>query len=171
MLEPAGRWRGTPEWWVDLGCGSGTFTLALAELLGPGSRIVAVDQDRTALDAVPPAHAGAAIERVETDLTAFNPGAPIDGLLMANALHYLTDPAGLLGGLMAILNPAGRVLLVEYDTDAPLPPWVPYPVSRRRAQELLQAAGFRHIRTLAMRASLYGRRRLYSMVGSIGATP
>lgn len=29
--------------WADLGCGSGTFTLALAELLSAGSHIHAID--------------------------------------------------------------------------------------------------------------------------------
>jgi SAM-dependent methyltransferase len=33
----------TPLRWADLGCGSGTFTLALADLLAPGSSIEAID--------------------------------------------------------------------------------------------------------------------------------
>ena len=33
----------TPTHWADLGCGSGTFTLALADLLAPGSIIEAID--------------------------------------------------------------------------------------------------------------------------------
>jgi len=32
--------------WADLGAGSGAFTLALAELLGPGGEVIAVDRDR-----------------------------------------------------------------------------------------------------------------------------
>ena len=32
--------------WADIGAGEGAFTLALADLLGPGGRIVAVDRDR-----------------------------------------------------------------------------------------------------------------------------
>jgi ubiquinone/menaquinone biosynthesis C-methylase UbiE len=32
-----------PTHWADLGCGSGTFTLALATLLPPGSTIEAID--------------------------------------------------------------------------------------------------------------------------------
>ena len=30
--------------WADLGAGTGAFTLALAELLGPGGEVIAVDQ-------------------------------------------------------------------------------------------------------------------------------
>src|ERR1700716_4646823 len=35
--------------WADLGAGEGAFTLALAELLGPGAHITAVDRDAGAL--------------------------------------------------------------------------------------------------------------------------
>jgi trans-aconitate methyltransferase len=35
----------TPENWADLGCGSGTFTKALIDLLPAGSHITAVNQE------------------------------------------------------------------------------------------------------------------------------
>ncbi len=35
--------------WADLGAGSGAFTLALAEQLGPSAEIYAVDADERAL--------------------------------------------------------------------------------------------------------------------------
>jgi hypothetical protein len=38
--------------WADVGAGRGTFTRALVELVGPGSRIYAVDQDHIALGAI-----------------------------------------------------------------------------------------------------------------------
>jgi hypothetical protein len=38
--------------WADLGAGTGTFTLALAELLGGGSTIYAVDADANAVHAL-----------------------------------------------------------------------------------------------------------------------
>ena len=41
-VEPGGTW-------ADIGAGEGAFTLALADLLGPGGRIVAVDRDGRAL--------------------------------------------------------------------------------------------------------------------------
>lgn len=33
-----------PQRWADLGCGSGTFTRALASLLPAGSKVIAVDK-------------------------------------------------------------------------------------------------------------------------------
>ena len=41
-----------PALWADLGAGTGTFTLALAELLGAGSTIYAVDADANAIHAL-----------------------------------------------------------------------------------------------------------------------
>ena len=38
-----------PTVWADLGCGEGTFTLALAEVVAPGSVIHAIDLDRSGL--------------------------------------------------------------------------------------------------------------------------
>src|SRR5260370_9947331 len=35
--------------WADLGAGDGAFTMALADLLGPGAHITAVDRDAGAL--------------------------------------------------------------------------------------------------------------------------
>ena len=35
--------------WADIGAGEGAFTLALADLLGPGGQIIAVDRDAGAL--------------------------------------------------------------------------------------------------------------------------
>ena len=46
LLRAAVRPGGT---WADIGAGSGAFTLALADLLGPGGAILAVDRDAGAL--------------------------------------------------------------------------------------------------------------------------
>jgi hypothetical protein len=39
--------------WCDLGCGTGTFTLALATLLSPGSVIHAIDKNEKSLSQIP----------------------------------------------------------------------------------------------------------------------
>ena len=39
--------------WSDLGCGAGTFTLALAHQLKEGSVIYAVDKNKSSLDKIP----------------------------------------------------------------------------------------------------------------------
>src|SRR2546425_12704738 len=47
--RPHGSHPHTGEVWADLGSGQGAFTLALADLLGPGAVIHSVDRDERAL--------------------------------------------------------------------------------------------------------------------------
>jgi trans-aconitate methyltransferase len=57
-----------PQSWCDLGCGGGTFTVALAQSLAPGSTIQAIDLDQSALDEIPQRIDGVEIRKVIGDL-------------------------------------------------------------------------------------------------------
>ena len=120
--------------WADVGAGSGAFTLALADLLGPGARIVAVDRDagalREAARAVAARFPETRLDARVADLEHPLELPPLDGLIAANSLHFI-DPerqTAAVGRLAAYLRPAGRFLVVEYDTDEGNP-WVPHPFS------------------------------------------
>lgn len=156
-----------PNRWVELGCGTGTFTRALAELLPPGSAIMAVDRDETALRAVPAMHNGVRITALNADLEDPLPG-PMDGVLLANVLHFVENKEALLA---RIAQMARTVLLVEYDTSRPLIPWVPFPLPRIKAVELFAEAGFNHTVLLGERPSRYGNGPLYAMAFSSGKHP
>jgi ubiquinone/menaquinone biosynthesis C-methylase UbiE len=131
--------------WADLGCGDGTFTLALAELLGRGGRIYAVDRDERALRRLGGRAVGHGnVIPVLADFTGplSLPGqdVPLDGILLANALHYVRTPEEFLARLASMLRPDGRVVFVEYDRRA-ANPWVPYPISPARLERVTRAAG------------------------------
>ena len=150
-----------PGVWADLGAGDGTFTLALAEVLGRGSRIYAVDRDARALARLKRRAAGAAAEvvTVTADFTAAFalPGveAALDGMLIANALHYARDAAAVLARLADRLRAGGRLVLVEYDRRG-ANRWVPYPISAARLPELAAAAGFSAPVVTARKPSAFG---------------
>jgi len=149
--------------WADLGAGSGTFTLALAALLGPRGRVYAIDRDRYALDELRASArrraGGAAIEVAIGDFT--DPGSlpemELDGVLLANALHFVSDArqADVLATIAAHLRPHGRVVLVEYEGRGPSR-WVPYPVSLARFRTLAAEAGLSPPTALATRRSMFG---------------
>ena len=103
-----------PGLWADLGAGSGTFTLALAQLLARGSSIYAVDQNVRSLKGIPPAD-GITIEKIQGDFTstALLP-EKMNGILMANALHFVEDKLGFLKKVSTHLLPSGIFLIVEY---------------------------------------------------------
>lgn len=147
--------------WVDLGAGGGTFTRALADLLGSGSRIVAVDRDADAVAALATwakAHANQVMAMAADlsralDLDALI-GAPLDGILIANALHFIRDADDVLARLVTSLRPGGRVVLVEYDRRE-TSRWVPYPVPISRLPSLAAAAGLSAFTVTASRPSMY----------------
>ena len=147
------------ETWADLGAGSGVFTRALAELVGPGGHVHAVDADARAVRALRAfAAAGqgsAAVTVHHADVTRPLPLPSLDGALLANVLHFVPDPETVLPRIAAGLRPGGRLVLVEYEGRRPSP-WVPYPVSAARFAELAPAAGLSPPRVVATRPSAYG---------------
>ena len=151
-----------PSAWADLGCGDGTFTRALADRLAAGSIIHAIDWDTSAVATLPPDAGGVRIQPYVGDFTRPWPFAlPLDGILMANSLHYVERQDDFLRSCAAALTPAGRLLIVEYDTDAPNT-WVPYPISCTALSQALADAGWRRVRLLASRRSRYRRAQLYA---------
>ncbi len=138
--------------WADLGSGEGAFTLALADLLGPTGSIHTVDRDSRALQ-VQVAALGRAFPTVKvTPLVAdFSKPLdlpPLDGIVMANSLHFERDKLAVLQLVRGYLRPAGRLVLVEYDTDRGNL-WVPHPLSFRTWAVVAAEAGFRDTRRLA----------------------
>ena len=72
----------------------------------------------------------------------------LDGVVMANSLHFVRDAAPVVALVRGYLRPGGHLVVVEYDSDRGNP-WVPFPFSYRRWQFLAAAAGFLETRELA----------------------
>jgi trans-aconitate methyltransferase len=151
-----------PTTWADLGCGDGTFTRALAHLLASGSMIHAVDRDAAALRRIPITHDGVSITTHHADFTRSAwPFETVDGLLMANSLHYVRDQAAFIRACASRMRAPHRFLIVEYDTKA-ANTWVPYPVSRSRLSTIFDVLGDVAIEDLGSRPSVYRRASLYA---------
>ncbi|MEU3790292.1 class I SAM-dependent methyltransferase [Streptomyces fructofermentans] len=131
------RWlpvEGTPRHIVDLGCGTGTGTLALLARF-PGAHVTAVDSSAAHLDRLrEKASAGGVADRVRTVLADLDTAWPDLGtpeLVWASAsLHHMTDPGRTMrqvhdalapGGLFAVVESAGlpRFLPEDAPEDAP----------------------------------------------------
>jgi ubiquinone/menaquinone biosynthesis C-methylase UbiE len=138
--------------WADLGSGEGAFTLALADLLGPSGTIHSIDRDGRALRvqqrAIDDAFPGVALQPFVADFTLPLDLPPLDGIVMANSLHFERDKLAVLHLVRGYLRPGGRLVLVEYDTDHGNP-WVPHPLSFGSWTTLAAEAGFRETRRLA----------------------
>jgi trans-aconitate methyltransferase len=150
-----------PSTWIDLGSGEGAFTVALADLIAPGSVIHAIDRDRGALAGIP-RHASVRIVTHVADFTLDPwPVDCVDGILMANSLHYIRHQREFLRRCAERLTARAVFLFVEYDT-AHASPWVPCPVSRRALAALFD--GWGEVEVLGMRPSAFRRAALYGAV-------
>jgi SAM-dependent methyltransferase len=147
-----------PGVWADLGSGDGAFTLALADLLGPGARIVSIDRDGGALrrqrHAMEARFPGAGVDYRQADFTRPLDLAAMDGIVMANSLHFVRRKEPVLAAVRGWLRPGGRLVLVEYDADRGNP-WVPHPLSYPTWERVAAASGFVETRLLARRPSRY----------------
>ncbi len=149
---------GGGEAWADLGSGEGAFTLALADLLGPAGTIHSVDRNGRALDvqlrALHDAFPNVSVTPLIADFSRPLELPILDGLVMANSLHFERDKSAVLGLVRGYLRPGGRLVLVEYDADQGNP-WVPYPLSFGTWAKLAEQVGFRDTRRLAAAPSRF----------------
>lgn len=134
--------------WADLGSGTGAFTLALAELLGPEGEIYSVDRDPAALREQTLAFRrrvpAFAVRYVIADFTRPLELPPLTGIVMANSLHFIRDKDAILARVRRYLQPGGRLVLVEYDADVGNA-WVPYPIGYASWRLLADKAGFANV--------------------------
>lgn len=145
-----------PQLWLDLGCGTGLFTVALAHYLPVGSKITAVDKDEKALEQLPARINGVTIETRVADFIQEAPDVKgADGILMANSLHYVKAKEIFLHRLVSLLKLNPVFLLVEYDRTR-VNQWVPYPLPIATAKELFKSLGYSNFRVLNKRPSAYG---------------
>ena len=163
--------------WADLGAGSGAFTFALRELNGPTANIYAVDKDRASLSELERGYrdrfgdsqnlnliTGDFTRTLDTSTGSVQRLPILDGILMANSLHFFQDKEKVLRHVHTLLKPNGMLLIVEYNVDSGNP-WVPYPFSFETYCKLAPRAGFTEPRLLATAPSRF-LRGFYSAITS-----
>jgi ubiquinone/menaquinone biosynthesis C-methylase UbiE len=140
--------KGIPEKggiWADLGSGTGAFTLALADLIGPTGHIYSIDKDQRALkDQEKAMHTNfptTTVHYITADFTRGLDLPMLDGIIMANSLHFVHHKDPVLQLIRSYLRPGGRFILVEYNADRGNM-WVPYPLSYGTWESLSSQNGF-----------------------------
>lgn len=171
LLQPAVEEAGGI--WADLGCGDGIFTYLLCTLLWPGSEIYAVDKDKHALRAlqrniVEPC-SEVMIHFLEANFTRQLSLPPLDGLVMANSLHFVEQKKPVITQLMNLLKPGGRFIIVEYNTNRSNYA-VPHPLSETEFLSLAQAVGLRKVRIVAKAPSTF-LGEMYTGTGLVDTRP
>jgi SAM-dependent methyltransferase len=116
---------------IDIGCGTGALALHLAEVVGPGGRVLGVDLSEPMLELAERRRAERRYGhlrflQLDAQTHAFEPAA-YDLLLSRFGVMFFSDPIAAFRNLMAALGPAGRLAFVCW---APLEenPWFEIPM-------------------------------------------
>lgn len=143
---------------MDIGCGMGYFTLALAEIVGDTGKVIGVDLQQQMLDIM--------LERAEkkglahhiiphrSSPSAIGITTPLDFVLAFWMIHEVPDPAVFFKETAAILKPSAKLLYAE-----PV-----FHVSKKTYKETLAVAddaGLNFCKPLAIgfsRAALLGKK-------------
>lgn len=150
------------ERWADLGCGGGTFTYALVDNLKPGSMIYAVDKVMPLLNSTNEVR----IQNISADIeNIVFVAEELDGILMANSLHYIKDKSKLIQRLGSFLKVNRKFLIVEYDTNK-ANRWVPFPLPFKELELLFKNPEFSHLNKIGERNSIFGPQKMYACIVS-----
>lgn len=147
--------------WADLGCGSGLFSYALTDQLPKDSTIYSVDENVNALKQISATNK-VNIQTIHANFTNQLSLTDLDGILMANSLHYVKDKNAFIKKASAYMKKEKIFLIVEYDSDKAVETWVPYPVSFQSLKKLFTEAGYSFVQKLNEHPSVYHNGNIYS---------
>ncbi|MBP6012367.1 MAG: methyltransferase domain-containing protein [Alphaproteobacteria bacterium] len=103
---------------IDLGSGPGYATLDLAEIVGDGGRVIAIERSKRFVDALRGAatrNARANVTVVEADVTEGSFGEAVaDALWCRWVFAWLTEPSRAVDNIARAVKPGGIVVLHEY---------------------------------------------------------
>ncbi len=138
--------------WADFGCGDGIFTSALHTLLGEPHQIYGVDKNKRSLRALAAnfaeSYPAAQLQTIQADFSRPVSVPPLDGLLMANSLHFIRHKTHVLAHLVNLLKPGGRFIIIEYN--ASRGNWaVPHPFDEYGFVDLMTEVGLTQTQIVA----------------------
>jgi len=147
--------------WADIGAGTGLFCQALDQLLPLEASIYAVDKNPHVLYNLSLSK-GRNFHIVEGNFEQKMELPICDGILMANALHYSRNPQKTLENILQYLRVGSELLIIEYETSIPNPPWVPYPLPFSTLEKILKQFPLSDPIEIGRVPSRYGASHIYA---------
>lgn len=132
---------------ADLGSGTGYFTWRLAEKVGPGGKVLAVDVQQQMLDRTKAVVTTHKLENVDyvlaTDTDPRLPERALDLVFIAYAYHEFSDPEAIMAAVKRSLKPGGRVVVLEYAKESNIAPASPlHKMSFEEIRREIEPMGF-----------------------------
>jgi ubiquinone/menaquinone biosynthesis C-methylase UbiE len=118
LLERAGICAGMR--WIDLGCGGGEVTMAIAAMVTPGGTVTGVDADEVKLALARQAAAERRLGNVQftaLDVRHWDEPGGYDAVYARFLLHHLSQPEALLRRMWAALAGGGVLVVEDADFD------------------------------------------------------
>jgi SAM-dependent methyltransferase len=106
---------------LDLGCGGGDVSLAMARIVGPTGRVVGIDMDPVKMDLARRDATDAQLANVEfvtADATTLDADAAYDLVYARFCLTHLVEPAQTLERMVRAVRPGGKVVVEDLDHTA-----------------------------------------------------
>ncbi len=114
---------------ADIGAGTGYLSRRLAQAVGPGGKVLAVDVQPEMLALLKDFDARLGLTNIVPTLGTTTdpqlPAASVDLALMVDVYHEFDFPFEMMQGICRALKPGGRVVLVEYRAEDPAVPIKP----------------------------------------------
>jgi len=107
----------------DLGCGTGKQSIPLAQMVGQGGRVVALDLSKDALSEIMYMVRDNHLSNIQTVNASMDQCLEILGdqgfdlIISCFAIYYASDPVGLIQRLRSLLVSTGRIFLCGNDQD------------------------------------------------------
>ncbi|HET6480599.1 MAG TPA: methyltransferase domain-containing protein [Actinoplanes sp.] len=114
---------------LDVGSGLGEVARDLAQLVQPGGRVVALDRSTEITAAAAARHDGGPVEYVVGDAGALDfPSDSFDAARAERVLQHLPDPDLAIREMVRVVQPGGRICLVDTDWSSLTADGVPQPL-------------------------------------------
>jgi len=131
---------------IDIGCGTGYFTLPASEITGPSGKVIGIDVSEEMLDELRTKINGRGhnIELMLSDSLAL----PVNSsqgtfALLSNVLHEADDMMAMLLEAKRILKPGGRLAIIEWEKrEMDMGPPVEHRIHHDEIMRMVMDAGF-----------------------------
>jgi protein-L-isoaspartate O-methyltransferase len=137
---------------LDLGAGSGYYTMKLAEIVGERGKVYAVDIQQEMLDIIRKRAKKANFTNIElvknTERELKMPPESVDLILMVDVYHELSYPYETTVDMVKALKPKGRMVFVEFRLeDDNVPIKLVHKMSEKQVLKEMAPHALRHVET------------------------
>jgi ubiquinone/menaquinone biosynthesis C-methylase UbiE len=102
---------------LEAGCGSGVLCRMAAVVTGPRGRVTGVDVSPDMLEAARECGDGVQYVRASAEALPFS-AAAFDAVFAARLLLHVPDPAAVVGEMVRVARPGGRVVVMDWDFES-----------------------------------------------------